>query len=311
MTLSAKTPVPAFAPAGSTASTAGAPRVSAALALSIFLHAGLLALLLLAAWRLREEAKTPEGSFVVVPSGAIDAASPAGGLAPADRTRADAGVEAPDFLAEMRRRQRAEELRAEREIARMREQRRREEIATRELETQETKPAAETGVSGVPANTSRRSSLSRERISLSEFRRAHPGSSTASRTDAGEATPVAARIDLGALPGDGGAGAGVAGPRSATSRAVEASAMEAYFGDWLARLREAHRKPAGLSDLLSAEVEVLLAADGTVSGLRLVRSSTNDEFDRSVLDAFSRVRMPGRPDKKTDRVRITFRMRDA
>jgi TonB family protein len=96
----------------------------------------------------------------------------------------------------------------------------------------------------------------------------------------------------------------------AATSAAEASALEGYFSTLVVRLREAHLLPAGLSDLLSAEVRFTLTAGGEISGVRITRSSGNAEFDRSVLEAFARVRMPPRPDRKTDEVRLTFRIRE-
>jgi colicin import membrane protein len=65
-----------------------------------------------------------------------------------------------------------------------------------------------------------------------------------------------------------------------------------------------------VSDQLSAEVVFTIAAHGTISGVRIVRSSGSAEFDESVIAAFSRVFLPPRPDGKTDSQRLTFRIRE-
>jgi colicin import membrane protein len=63
--------------------------------------------------------------------------------------------------------------------------------------------------------------------------------------------------------------------------------------------------------LLSAEAEFTLAANGVLTGVRIVRSSGNADFDASVLEAFARVRSIGpRPDSKTGTHRLTFRMKE-
>lgn len=98
--------------------------------------------------------------------------------------------------------------------------------------------------------------------------------------------------------------------RSLSDDAVRA-AMLGYFGDLVGRLRDAHELPGGVSDLLSAEVQFTIASNGTVSGVRIVRSSGSRDFDESVLEAFGRLKMPGRPDKKTDVQRLTFRIKEA
>jgi TonB family protein len=55
-------------------------------------------------------------------------------------------------------------------------------------------------------------------------------------------------------------------------------------------------------------VTFTLAANGAVSEVRVLRSSGSKEFDQSVIDAFGRLKMPARPDGKTDVLRLTFRM---
>ena len=91
----------------------------------------------------------------------------------------------------------------------------------------------------------------------------------------------------------------------------EADEMTVYEATLRNLLREAHEKPAGLSDNLSAEVEFFVAASGEISNVRLSRPSGNGEFDQSVLAAFKRITWPGpRPDKKSDLWRLTFRMRE-
>jgi colicin import membrane protein len=91
----------------------------------------------------------------------------------------------------------------------------------------------------------------------------------------------------------------------------EADAMTVYEALVRNLLKEAHEKPVGVSDNLSAEVEFFVAASGEISNVRLSRSSGNAEFDQSVLAAFKRITWPGaRPDKKSDLWRLTFRMRE-
>ena len=54
-----------------------------------------------------------------------------------------------------------------------------------------------------------------------------------------------------------------------------------------------------------------IAADGTLSGAKIVRTSGSDEFDRAVLAAFAHVRTIGpRPDKKSELLTLNFRMRE-
>jgi colicin import membrane protein len=93
--------------------------------------------------------------------------------------------------------------------------------------------------------------------------------------------------------------------------AAEHSALDGYIARLVAALRQNHEKPPGLSDLLSADVEFLLAADGTISRVQIVRSSGNTDFDLSCIEAFKRVGSVGpRPDGKTDTKVLMFRMKE-
>ena len=76
-------------------------------------------------------------------------------------------------------------------------------------------------------------------------------------------------------------------------------------------LHEAHEKPTGLSDLLSAKAEFYVAADGSISKASIVQSSGNAEFDESVLAAIRNVRTIGRrPDDQGGMLTVRFRMKD-
>jgi colicin import membrane protein len=76
------------------------------------------------------------------------------------------------------------------------------------------------------------------------------------------------------------------------------------------RLRAEFEPPPGLSDTLKVEIEVRSNADGSLTGGRVTKSSGSPEFDRAVLDALRRVRMPARPDKKSETIEFIFNMRE-
>jgi len=87
--------------------------------------------------------------------------------------------------------------------------------------------------------------------------------------------------------------------------------MDSYFAFLKARLKENHEKPPGLSDTLTATVAFFVAADGTISRARIVKSSKSAEFDRSVLDAIRRTEPIGkRHDGRSEEVTLEFKMRD-
>ena len=119
---------------------------------------------------------------------------------------------------------------------------------------------------------------------------------------------VAAGQTLG-LTGANGAGHEGAGGKALT--ADGGASLDRYFAMLRERLRDNHEKPGGLSDLLSAEVTFTVAANGAITGVHITRSSGNEDFDQSVLEAFARVRSVGpRPDAKTDVKSLTFRMKE-
>lgn len=193
---------------------------------------------------------------------------------------------APDFTRQINRTIQREKSKADREIKKQRETEAREAKA-RELES--------------------------KKLSYAEYQKSLGNKTSpaqkAPSSGVGAAVP---RIDAsGIKKGVAGAtGAGSKGAGGTALSAAEGERMARYFAMLISRLRDAHEKPAGLSDLLNAEVQFTLAANGVISGVRIIRSSGNSEFDQSVVEAFSRVRMPARPDGKTDVQRLTFRIKE-
>jgi len=93
--------------------------------------------------------------------------------------------------------------------------------------------------------------------------------------------------------------------------ATQRSELEGYIARLVTALRQNHEKPPGVSDLLEADVQFFIAPDGTISRIHIARSSGNDAFDQSCIDAFRLVGTVGpKPDGKSDTWTITFRMKD-
>lgn len=89
------------------------------------------------------------------------------------------------------------------------------------------------------------------------------------------------------------------------------SALDAYLARLQTALHQNLEKPPGLSDLLSADVEFLVAADGTLTQVRISRSSGNAGFDQACVEAFNRVGSIGpKPDGKSATWGMRFRMKD-
>ena len=102
---------------------------------------------------------------------------------------------------------------------------------------------------------------------------------------------------------------GGAGGKALTREQMELS--DAYIAILIQRLHDAHQKPDGLSDLLQTKVSFRLNADGSISDVRITRSSGNNDYDNSVLAAFRKVRLPTPPaNLKTDVYSVTFKMKE-
>jgi colicin import membrane protein len=83
-----------------------------------------------------------------------------------------------------------------------------------------------------------------------------------------------------------------------------------YFALFKQRLRTEFEPPPGLSDTLKVTISVLSHPDGSLTNPRVIKSSGSREFEEAVLAAIRRVRMPPRPDKKTENVELDFSMRE-
>lgn len=90
----------------------------------------------------------------------------------------------------------------------------------------------------------------------------------------------------------------------------EGSELEAYFALLKNHIKD-YPPPEGMADNFSARVEIFVAADGSVSHVRIVTSSGNAEFDRYVIEACEHVRPVGpRPDGKSDTVQFLYSLRE-
>ncbi len=147
--------------------------------------------------------------------------------------------------------------------------------------------------------------LDAKRMTKAEFDRMNRGSA---------ARPGPTKIDAegiagGVMGGSTNNKTGGAGGKALTREQMDLS--DAYIAMLIQRLRQAHQKPDGLSDLLNTKVSFRLNADGSVSDVRIVRSSGNNDYDNSVLAAFRKVRLPTPPaNLKTDVYSVTFKMKE-
>ena len=87
--------------------------------------------------------------------------------------------------------------------------------------------------------------------------------------------------------------------------------MDAYFSMLKDRVRKNVENLSGLGETLVVEVAVTIAVDGSLSGARVTKTSGSPEFDRAVIAAFGRFKMPEHPQHKSEQVKMTFRTKDA
>ena len=178
-----------------------------------------------------------------------------------------------------------------------------EPAPTRETSPRTTAPAAEKA----PAKSA-------ARMTYEQYLKQHPQPKPGTGA-ARPPRPIAApRISTkGIVDGvEGGSAGSTRGANGTAMTAAEHSALDAYWSRLVEVLAQNHEKPPGLSDLLTAEVEFFIGADGTISRVRIARSSGNAAFDESCLEAFRRVGSIGpTPTGKSysDKI-ITFKMKD-
>jgi TonB family protein len=137
---------------------------------------------------------------------------------------------------------------------------------------------------------------------IAEHRRLHPTQATAPSSSRPSAGPTKINIDEVLATASPGA--------TQSAPPVDGSQVASYWERLVAQLRTVHEKPAGLDDGLQARVEFTLRADGTVSDVRILKSSGNDVFDASVVAAFRRLGGLGVPPAGSTGIQqITFRTR--
>ncbi|MET0262573.1 MAG: TonB family protein, partial [Rariglobus sp.] len=155
--------------------------------------------------------------------------------------------------------------------------------------------------------------INAKRMTKAEFDRMNKGKASPSQKapTGGGGTGAVKRIDAAGIAGGVAGGStsnkiGGAGGKALTRQDIELS--DAYISLLIQRLKEAHQKPDGLSDLLQTTVRFRLTSSGTVTNVTIVSSSRNTEFDQSVLAAFRRITLPPPPPNlKTSDYTITFK----
>jgi TonB family protein len=157
----------------------------------------------------------------------------------------------------------------------------------------------------------KRADEEQKRLTKAEFDRLNKQKSTTTPSPKAGSTKIA-KIDEGIAKGMvGGSRANkVGGAGGKALKSDNDNVLDAYYALFKQRLREKIEPPPGLSDQLMVTVEVRSLADGTLVGAKIAKSSGNREFDQAVLEAIKRVRMPERPDKRTETFEFDFTMKE-
>ncbi len=160
------------------------------------------------------------------------------------------------------------------------------------------------------AAEAKRAAEEQRRMTKEEFDRANKAKTVAS---AKSSTPNYKKLDpegiaKGVVGGSTANKVGGAGGKALTSD--NADVLAGYYKLFKDRLRLEFESPPGLSDSLKVTIEVRSSADGSLSGARVTQGSGSADFDRAVLQAIQRVKMPARPDRKPATIEFVFNMRD-
>jgi colicin import membrane protein len=148
-----------------------------------------------------------------------------------------------------------------------------------------------------------------KRMTKEEFDRTHK----AAKTTPNAAPPKVSKIDgegiaKGVMGGSTANKVGGAGGKALVNNSDDV--LAAYDALLLQRVRLAFETPPGLSENLVAVVRVQSNADGSLVGARIITTSGSAEFDRAVLEAVRRTRMPARPDGRSEPIKFSFTMRE-
>jgi colicin import membrane protein len=151
-----------------------------------------------------------------------------------------------------------------------------------------------------------------KRMSYQEFQKQHGAPKETKATPPKQTR--APRIDTEGISGGvtGGSTTNKRGGGGGTALArQEQGQLETYIAQLMGALRRAHEKPPRLGDQLEARITFSVAPNGDISGVRLSRSSGNEEFDQSALAAFQHVAGIGpTPTAQAYTWTVTFRMKE-
>lgn len=230
----------------------------------------------------------PAPTPVVAPTPATPRVEPKKDIAPPVPTKKEEPI--PDFAKKIKQQTNAAKQKAMREVAK---ERKKEEELRKKREAEQKKKEAQ--------------------MSKAEFDKMNANKKVASVTTKPGPTPFK-KLDPKGITGGvaGGSSASKAGAGGKALVREDGAVMDLYFSELVNKLRRAYleQKPPGLNDSLKVTVEFRSNANGTLTGVKVEQGSGSAEFDRAVLAAFREVRMPARPDGKSETITFTFTMKE-
>ena len=119
-------------------------------------------------------------------------------------------------------------------------------------------------------------------------------------------SPVGPGIATGVQGGKG----AEAGAHGRALTAEEGDELDRYFSYLKQQLHDEFVQPPDATQDMVAHVVFYLAADGSISHVRITHSTGDAAFNDAVLEAFRRIRMPERPDHQGEEDELDFTLKD-
>lgn len=156
----------------------------------------------------------------------------------------------------------------------------------------------------------KRAEEEQKKLTKEEFDRANKAKTSAPTKVASAKSPKVDAEGIAKGVAGGSAANKVGGAGGKAMKSDNTDVLAAYDKLFKDRLRREFEAPPGLSDSLKVEIEVRSNADGSLTNPRITKSSGSAEFDRAVMEAIRRVKLPARPDHKSETVEFIFAMRE-
>lgn len=163
--------------------------------------------------------------------------------------------------------------------------------------TQIRKEANDRRARAVAERKAKEAALKSQRMTKADFDKQNKAKASTAKKG-GASAPKIAKIDAegiakGVIGGSTANKVGGAGGTALTR--TEGDAVDAYTALLQLRIQSELNEKPGVGAGLVVEVEIRILANGTLTGIRITRSSGSQDFDQVVKEALAALRMPPRP----------------